>query len=453
MSPTPSPCARTAATAAATREKENGGPQAVNNMGPQSQRRLTLKERTHQMKGNTNKKKKKGGQQALFGEVAFDPEKDCEVCKARLWGRSVHRSHHELCTNNRNKRGQSVATLSLEKEEKRLKVLFSTPLTEAEKCSGQHLTKEATEAYFKPREGVKKIVTTINTTSTTTTVTAQSIATGSQNVKTRVTANDLHSAATERVKDPNFVKSHEKSTAPLAMLALAKTVVERIINKKEINNQNYFNGLTLTVPPARNFVEPECHSLVGQKLLNVDWKMMYGIDISCLRCGRGVMENKRTNFSHNQVLFPIFEIDGPPLWCMVRSLKCPCCHWRVDANDSEILCALPAYARNAYPVETKCALDKRNCHLGRSAAAVMDLLMPTCGNGDLCCRLFCNAINRAHLQRVEDCHSSYKTKKKEGATIKHVEKDGSFTRNYPPLGDALRDAYDAAASCKNTWNQ
>ena len=138
----------TAAAAVAATGKENGGPQ-VNKMGPQSQRRLSLKERTYQMKGNANnKKKKKGGQQTLFGEVAFEPEKDCEVCKARLWGRNVHRSHHELCTNNRNKRGQSAATLSLQKEEKRLKVLFSTPLTEAEKCSGQYLTKEATEAYF-----------------------------------------------------------------------------------------------------------------------------------------------------------------------------------------------------------------------------------------------------------------------------------------------------------------
>jgi len=451
MSQIANPYARAVATATAAREKENESPQVNNNnnMGPQSQRRLTLNERTHLLQSQShNKKKRESGQQTLFGDRAFEPEKDCAVCKARLWGRSVHRSHHKLCTNNRNKRGQTAASIELNKEEKRLKLLFNTPLTEAEKCSAKHLTKEATAAHFEPRKMSAAVLQSTITTTTTAAAAAANVTAG----KTRVTANDLHGAVTDMVKDPNFVKAHDTSAAPLAMLALAKTVVERIINCRQVNTDNYFSGLTLTVPPTRNFMDPHYHSIVGQKLLYVDWKTMHGIDISCLRCGRADLKNDRTNFSKNKILFPIFEIDGPPLWCMVQSMVCPRCKWRVNANSSEILCRLPAYARNSYPVETKCAFDAKNSHIGRSATAVMDLLMPTYGNGDLCSRLLYNAINRAYIERVEDYLSSYnkRSQNREGETTPHVEKDGAHIKNYPPVGDGIRDAYDLAAANKNT---
>jgi len=40
--------------------------------------------------------------------------------------------------------------MASQEEAKRLEVLFATPLTEAEKCSGQYLTKEVTDAHFAP---------------------------------------------------------------------------------------------------------------------------------------------------------------------------------------------------------------------------------------------------------------------------------------------------------------
>ena len=58
------------------------------------------------MQANSNKKKRKAGQQlALFGDTAFDPDSDCEVCKGRLGGRTVHQAHHKLCPNNRRTKG------------------------------------------------------------------------------------------------------------------------------------------------------------------------------------------------------------------------------------------------------------------------------------------------------------------------------------------------------------
>jgi len=67
--PPPNPyvkAATTAATAAAVEDKENGGLQSFE-MGPQSQRHLTLKERTHLVKSSSPKKKLMAGdQQTLF---------------------------------------------------------------------------------------------------------------------------------------------------------------------------------------------------------------------------------------------------------------------------------------------------------------------------------------------------------------------------------------------------
>jgi len=137
---------------------------------------------------------------------------------------------------------------------------------------------------------------------------------------------------------------------------------------------------------------------------------MCGLDVGCPCCKKGILYNDRTNFSKNKLLFPIFGVDGPPMWAMVMSMKCPTCKYRVNANSGETLCNLPAYARDAYPVETKCAFDNKNSHLGSSATCVFDLLMTTYGNGDLCSRLLHHRVNRSHVQRVEN-YCSFNIKK------------------------------------------
>ena len=121
-------------------------------MGPQSQRRLTLQERTHQLQANSNKSKRKAGQLTLFGDRAFEPEKDCVVCRGRLIGIQSHKGHHRLCSNNRRTRGiVSTVTLQQNKIDKALKNHFNTPLAPAEKASGQHMTEEAVATFFTKR--------------------------------------------------------------------------------------------------------------------------------------------------------------------------------------------------------------------------------------------------------------------------------------------------------------
>ena len=186
-------------------------PTNVATMGPQSQRRLTLKERTHQMKSDSPKKKLKAGdQQTLFGDRAFDPKQDCEVCKGKLYGRDVHRAHHKLCWNNRKTKGVvSTTTLDSIQEEKRLKQHFSDKLANEDMFSSRHMTKEATVEFFAPRQPPavpQKETSTISRTCDKPPV---------------MTATAFCDAVTRKVSNNAFVEEHKQSRAPLAMLAFA----------------------------------------------------------------------------------------------------------------------------------------------------------------------------------------------------------------------------------------
>ena len=198
-------------------------------------------------------------------------------------------------------------------------------------------------------------------------------------------------------------------------------------------------------------MSPHYHSIVGQRLLCVDWVKMFGLEVNCPRCPSGVLYNDRTNFSKNKILFPIFSIEGPPQWCMVMSMVCQSCRGRYPANSDAVLRQLPAYARSAYPVDTKYALPK-NSHLSKSSTQLLDLLMPTYGNGDLCSRLLDNAINRSYLEKVENYYSYHKANgsAQVGTIQPYIKKDGEYITAYPPLGDGIRDSYDKACSNRNT---
>jgi len=118
---------------------------------------------------------------------------------------------------------------------------------------------------------------TVSETMTTTTQLATATTT------TAVTAKGLCAAVSKTVGDNKFATEHAgNSRAPLAMIAFALAVVERILRNKEINAQCHFDGISMTVPATNNaYYNPHCHSIVGQKLLYVDWIKMYGLEITC----------------------------------------------------------------------------------------------------------------------------------------------------------------------------
>jgi hypothetical protein len=278
--------------------RENGGPQQQA-MGPQSQRRLTLKERTHQLQSNN--KKRKGVQQTLYGQEAFEPLKHCEPCKAKKYGLRVpHRPHHPLCWNNRRTGGiTSKATLDSIKEMKRQEKVNKAPLKEHERFSWRHSDKESGAEFFRER----RVHDTLSSKhKTTTTTTMGTTARPTLQVNTAPTVHGSFSAAdTEKVNDFTFLAEHSKSRSPVAIMALASIVVERIVRGKE-DLMKHFDGLTFTVPSVDGVMDPHYHSIVGQKLLLVDWKKMFGLDVSCPRCGLDSLTNDRTNFSKNRVL-------------------------------------------------------------------------------------------------------------------------------------------------------
>jgi len=83
------------------------------NMGRQSQHHVANQhKRKFKLCDNSNKKRRKGDQLTLQGNVAFNPEVDCKVCKAKhihkfiLPGYPIpKRAHHSLCSLNTKTRG------------------------------------------------------------------------------------------------------------------------------------------------------------------------------------------------------------------------------------------------------------------------------------------------------------------------------------------------------------
>jgi hypothetical protein len=386
------------ATMVNNRENHNPHNAAINNnntMGPQSQFRLSMEKRTHHMQASNagyRKKKKVGDTQVtLFGREAFDPLKHCEVCKGRIGGRNPHRRHHPLCYNNRRTKGvTSQATLESLQVEKKLAKLFAAPLKENEKGSLKHLTKDNLNKFFAPRNNAKNKSSVPEIPSPVVYPVLESLS-----------DSQFSQLVVNKLKDESFAREHSNNRAPLAMIAAASVIVENIIRPdKGSSIKRYFHGITMIIPHVMDCTDPFYHSISGQKLLLVDWKKMLGVDVVCPKCKQCHLKNDRTNFSKNKVLFPIFGLDGPPSWAMVMSMQCPSCKIRFSANDSTILCRLPAYASSFYPVDTRYALANKNCHLSRSATDIFDSILPTYGNADLCSRLLYKAINRAYLERA-----------------------------------------------------
>ena len=305
-------------------------------------------------------------------------------------------------------------------EVQRLAKVFVAPLKDNEKGRAKHLTAANVNKFFTPR-------------TTSRPPTSQASAPRQQKEMSEETpsvtqpemdvSQFFHDSVEEKVKNDDFVLPQCNNRAPLAMIALAGIVVEKVIRPDGGSMiPQFFSGLTMTVPPAAKCTNPHYHSIVGQKLLYVDWKKMTGTDICCPHCNKHNLANDRTNFSKNKLLFPIFGIDGPPQWCMVMHLHCPRCKQRYKSNDSEILWRLPAHVACQYPVDSRYAGSNKISHVSRTATDMFDLLMPTYGNGDLCSRIIYNAINRSYLERVA---SYYSLHAESGSAVEpYIEKDG-----------------------------
>jgi len=226
-------------------------------MGPQSQQRNTLSERTYKLAAsapNSNRKRKKGDQLTLFGGQAFEPDQDCVVCKAKLSGRSVRRSHHPLCYNNSRTKGiTSATTLKQQQIDKQQKQHFTASLNESEKYSSRNITKEAATAFFAPTKSLKIAPMT------TTTPINSDFGVGDSKIADVFLPEELCRAVTAKTLDIEFRKQISKTKAPVAVVAAAKIVAEEIINKNKYNHQ--FDGITMTIPASKNMYSSPLLSL------------------------------------------------------------------------------------------------------------------------------------------------------------------------------------------------
>jgi len=415
-------------------------------MGRQSQQRVSNTKRAYQLASNakTTNKKKKGEQLTLEGRAAFNPKKDCVVCAARhlatfaQGARIPNRAHHVLCARNKTTKGLGVISeqnLATAVEARRLKEPFERPLNMEEKVSSKHCTAAAAATFFAPSK--KPITTTTTKPKDEEVASAKSI--------------NFVDEVSDRVGDAAFREKHKAKSAPLAMVAFAGIVVEQITKSKAFSK--CFAGVTMSVPPspaANN--NPHCHSIIGQKLLHVDWSPC-GVAIPCPdRNCNGSLKNERTNCSKNKTLFPLFGLDGPPSWCIVMKMSCPCCKRCFDSNSRELLLSLPACVANQCPVETKFALPNHSFHLTREATNVLDSLMLTYGNGEMCSNILYTSINTTCIRKTTDYMSYHKAHRGSKTVAPHIVKDGVCTKQHPPQGDAIRDMCNEAASPHNRWD-
>ena len=139
------------------------------NVGRQSQQRVSNQtKRKFKLASNNNRKKKKGDQLTLQGGVAFQPERDCIVCRAKTIKKlylAEHkvpkRPHHVLCSLNTKTRGfgeLTEALLASLADNKRCKAL-TAPIQPGERCSGKHATKAVGDLFFAPIKKKPKMTT------------------------------------------------------------------------------------------------------------------------------------------------------------------------------------------------------------------------------------------------------------------------------------------------------
>jgi len=100
-------------------------------------------------------------------------------------------------------------------------------------------------------------------------------------------------AVNKMVSNLLFVDKHKAKGSPLATVALAVEVAEKIIQAKQ--TKDYFEGMTFEVPACtgeEEFDNPQCCSIIGQKLLYADWERSHGIQVPCpyATC-RGTLKN------------------------------------------------------------------------------------------------------------------------------------------------------------------
>jgi len=150
----------------------------------------------------------------------------------------------------------------------------------------------------------------------------------------------------------------------------------------------------MEVPMCHIDNNPHCHSVIEQKLLHIDWKRTHCMQMLCLdlTCS-GMLSNDRSNCFKKKTLFPVFGLDGAPIWCVITVLLCPCCYWKFNSNKEDVLINMPACAACFYLLARNYAFRDYSCNLNGHSTEAFSSIVVTHGHGELCNKMSSNGIN------------------------------------------------------------
>ena len=134
---------------------------------------------------------------------------------------------------------------------------------------------------------------------------------------------------------------------------------------------------------------PVYHLLEEETMVYLDWQLSYpNLALPCPNCAAEGTANSdsflchdRTNFGKNKALFPIWTMQGTPIWCIVMTYACKSCKKAVRANDGQLLHMLPAHVSATYPVPPRYATSGP-FHLHNEVVTFLDSVMKTYGNAE-----------------------------------------------------------------------
>jgi hypothetical protein len=191
---------------------------------------------------------------------------------------------------------------------------------------------------------------------------------------------------------------------------------------------------------------PHCHSLEGQTILHVNWKLAFlDVDLLCYNCkiqgAKKHLLHDRTNFSKRKQLFPIWTHSGPPMWCVVMSHKCEFCNTACAANNGRLLSVSPA------PVAAACPMLPRHApgqfHLHQDLSDDVELLLRTCASGKFVSGKLYWKLGVVYARKVETYLSLSPTR----GFVSYDAFTGGVTS---PNGAVIRCAFKDAESSKLT---
>jgi hypothetical protein len=111
-----------------------------------------------------------------------------------------------------------------------------------------------------------------------------------------------------------------------------------------------------------------------------------------------------TTAERTKPVTPMLHVSGQHAHAVSMSCTCNDCEFGCKGNDGRLaLHKLPHPLQMAYPVDRRCALNKK-LHLLKTTTRVMESMMPTHGNGDFLLRILLKLRTSLYKDQEELCH-------------------------------------------------